>query len=121
MEDYLRWRFANNCKSEKYRHEKRCDPVILDHGQILGEMWTFWSKTTCHIDKPRIWGFCPENIHKSNNLWLIWLYFYLWIGSELSTTIYNVLYIYNITHVYCAEMWTIFLNQNRIVDNFCFF
>ena len=33
------------------RHEKRCDPAILDRGQILGELWTFLPKTTPRLDE----------------------------------------------------------------------
>ena len=76
--------------SQAIRHEKRCDPVILDRGQILGEMWTFLPKTMRHFDKSGICGFWQDKIHKSKYLWLIWLYFYLWIGSELSTNIYMI-------------------------------
>ena len=45
------------------RHEKRCDPAILDRGQILGEMWTFLLKTMRHFYKTGYCGFWLDNIH----------------------------------------------------------
>ena len=82
------------------RHEKRCDPAILDRGPIFGKMWTFLPKTTLRLDKLEICGFWREKIHKSKYLLLIWYYIYLWIWSEVSTNIYmierNVPFFYNV-------------------------
>ena len=54
--------------------------ILQSCRQILGEMWTFLPKKTRHFDKS---GICRY-------FWLTWLYFYLWIGSELSTNIYMI-------------------------------
>ena len=39
------------------RHEKRCDPVILDLGQILEEMWTFLPKQRVILMNPEFVDF----------------------------------------------------------------
>jgi hypothetical protein len=50
------------------RHEKRCDPAILDRRKILGEMWTLLPQTTRHFDKSGICVFWPGKTHKSKYL-----------------------------------------------------
>ena len=54
------------------------------------KLWTFFPKTTRHFDKSAICGFWPDKIHISKYLWPIWLFFYLWIVSELSRNIYII-------------------------------
>ena len=65
------------------RHEKRCDPVILDLGQILGEIWTF-------LPKQRVILMNLEFVDPQIKVSLAYLVILLWIGSELSTNIYMI-------------------------------
>ena len=71
------------------RNEKRCNPAILDCGQILGEFGHFCPKQRVILINPEFEDL-GQTRYTNQNISGLFGYNFLWIGSELSRNRYMI-------------------------------